>query len=136
MADDLHATMLEVVTEKTGYPTEMLEPQMSLANDLGIDSIKRVEILGELRSWLQGHGLGDLEAFNFEGVRAGAGGGEDHLLRVVAPVVPARRPPGPRRASRHRTAAGEAARAPDPPAPEPSARRSRPIAPAMRWPSS
>ena len=41
--------MLEVVTEKTGYPTEMLEPQMSLANDLGIGSIKRVEILAAVR---------------------------------------------------------------------------------------
>ncbi len=48
-SNELHATMLEVVTEKTGYPTEMLEPGMSLANDLGIDSIKRVEILAAMR---------------------------------------------------------------------------------------
>ena len=41
--------MMEVVTEKTGYPTEMLEPGMALDTDLGIDSIKRVEILAAMR---------------------------------------------------------------------------------------
>ncbi|MEM6795806.1 MAG: SDR family NAD(P)-dependent oxidoreductase, partial [Acidobacteriota bacterium] len=42
---DLEALMLEVVAEKTGYPPEMLELSMDLEADLGIDSIKRVEIL-------------------------------------------------------------------------------------------
>ncbi|MEX2668382.1 beta-ketoacyl synthase N-terminal-like domain-containing protein, partial [Candidatus Uabimicrobium amorphum] len=36
-------TLLEVIAEKTGYPTEMLEMSMELDSDLGIDSIKRVE---------------------------------------------------------------------------------------------
>ncbi len=49
LAPDLHAIMLEVVTEKTGYPTEMLELGMALDTDLGIDSIKRVEILAAMR---------------------------------------------------------------------------------------
>ena len=49
LAPDLHAIMLEVVTEKTGYPTEMLEMGMALDTDLGIDSIKRVEILAAMR---------------------------------------------------------------------------------------
>jgi len=48
-AVDLHAIMMAVVTEKTGYPTEMLEPGMALDTDLGIDSIKRVEILAAVR---------------------------------------------------------------------------------------
>jgi acyl carrier protein len=46
---NLHAVMMAVVTEKTGYPTEMLEPGMALDTDLGIDSIKRVEILAAVR---------------------------------------------------------------------------------------
>jgi acyl carrier protein len=37
------------VSEKTGYPTEMLELGMDMEADLGIDSIKRVEILGALQ---------------------------------------------------------------------------------------
>ncbi|MFK7989538.1 MAG: SDR family NAD(P)-dependent oxidoreductase, partial [Sandaracinaceae bacterium] len=46
---DLTALMLEVVAEKTGYPTDMLELSMDLEGDLGVDSIKRVEILAAMR---------------------------------------------------------------------------------------
>ncbi|MFD8496445.1 SDR family NAD(P)-dependent oxidoreductase [Amycolatopsis sp. NPDC059657] len=46
---DLERVMLEVVAEKTGYPVEMLSPSMDLEADLGIDSIKRVEILSAVR---------------------------------------------------------------------------------------
>ncbi len=41
--------LLEVISAKTGYPVEMLELNMDLASDLGIDSIKRVEILGAMQ---------------------------------------------------------------------------------------
>ena len=44
----LQAALLEVVSEKTGYPAEMLELNMDMEADLGIDSIKRVEIFGAL----------------------------------------------------------------------------------------
>lgn len=42
-------TLLELVAERTGYPPEMLTLDANLEADLGIDSIKRVEILGALR---------------------------------------------------------------------------------------
>ncbi|MBN1866329.1 acyltransferase domain-containing protein, partial [Candidatus Sumerlaeota bacterium] len=42
------SVLREVIAEKTGYPAEMLEPHMTLDSDLGIDSIKRVEILSAL----------------------------------------------------------------------------------------
>ena len=45
----LSQTLLNVVSEKTGYPAEMLELDMDMEADLGIDSIKRVEILGALQ---------------------------------------------------------------------------------------
>ncbi|RLC33436.1 MAG: hypothetical protein DRH32_01120, partial [Deltaproteobacteria bacterium] len=41
-------TLLEVVGELTGYPVEMLDMDMDIEADLGIDSIKRVEILSAL----------------------------------------------------------------------------------------
>ena len=44
--------LLAVVAEKTGYPAEMLDLGMSLDADLGIDSIKRVEILSALQEKL------------------------------------------------------------------------------------
>jgi acyl transferase domain-containing protein len=52
MADRVTAVLREVVSEKTGYPAEMLEPDMALDADLGIDSIKRVEILSALQERL------------------------------------------------------------------------------------
>ena len=46
--------LLEVVADKTGYPVDMLSMDMSLDTDLGIDSIKRVEILSALQEKLPG----------------------------------------------------------------------------------
>lgn len=46
----MNAVMLKVVAEKTGYPEDMLDPSMALEADLGIDSIKRVEILSAVQS--------------------------------------------------------------------------------------
>jgi malonyl CoA-acyl carrier protein transacylase/NAD(P)-dependent dehydrogenase (short-subunit alcohol dehydrogenase family) len=42
------ACLLDIVCKRTGYPTEMLGLELDLEGDLGIDSIKRVEILGML----------------------------------------------------------------------------------------
>jgi acyl transferase domain-containing protein/NAD(P)-dependent dehydrogenase (short-subunit alcohol dehydrogenase family) len=48
----VQTVLLEVVADKTGYPVEMLELDMTLDADLGIDSIKRVEILSALQTRL------------------------------------------------------------------------------------
>jgi malonyl CoA-acyl carrier protein transacylase len=41
--------LLQVVSQRTGYPPEMLGLEMDLEADLGIDSIKRVEIISALQ---------------------------------------------------------------------------------------
>jgi acyl transferase domain-containing protein/NADP-dependent 3-hydroxy acid dehydrogenase YdfG len=41
--------LLEVVADKTGYPVDMLNGGMDLETDLGIDSIKKVEIFAAVR---------------------------------------------------------------------------------------
>ena len=50
--------LLNVVSEKTGYPVEMLSEDLNLdlESDLSIDSIKRLEIIGDLKDKLN---LGD-----------------------------------------------------------------------------
>ena len=45
-------TLLAVVSEKTGYPVSSLDLKLSLDSDLGVDSIKRVEILSTLQEKL------------------------------------------------------------------------------------
>ncbi|WP_421121922.1 SDR family NAD(P)-dependent oxidoreductase [Aquihabitans daechungensis] len=47
-----------IVSERTGYPVEMLDPDLDLEADLSIDSIKRIEIVGELAERI---GLGGLD---------------------------------------------------------------------------
>ncbi len=49
-AETVTQRLLEVVSQRTGYPPEMLNLDLDMEADLGIDSIKRVEILGELQS--------------------------------------------------------------------------------------
>ncbi len=48
--------LLAVVSERTGYPVEMLNLDADMEADLGIDSIKRVEILGTLQQQAGGDG--------------------------------------------------------------------------------
>ncbi|MEQ5843791.1 SDR family NAD(P)-dependent oxidoreductase [Paraburkholderia acidicola] len=49
---DITALLLRVAAEKTGFPAEMLNASMRLEADLGVDSIKRVEILASVRDAL------------------------------------------------------------------------------------
>ncbi len=48
-SDDLLRMLVEVVSERTGYPSDMLQLDANLEADLGIDSIKRVEIISAFR---------------------------------------------------------------------------------------
>ena len=46
------ACLRALIAERTGYPTDMLAADLDLEADLGVDSIKRVEIVGALRMQL------------------------------------------------------------------------------------
>lgn len=67
---DITQTLLGIVSDKTGYPVEMLGLDQDLEAELSIDSIKRVEILGALAEQL---GLGD-----------GRGGDRDYMIEQLA----------------------------------------------------
>ncbi len=54
---DLAATLLRIVSERTGYPSEMLDLKLEIEADLGIDSIKRVQITEELVASLDAAGI-------------------------------------------------------------------------------
>lgn len=41
--------LLAIIADKTGFPAEMLRPDMDLESDLGIDSIKKVEIFSSVQ---------------------------------------------------------------------------------------
>ena len=47
-SQSVQSTLIAIVSELTGYPEEMLGLEMDIEADLGIDSIKRVEILSAM----------------------------------------------------------------------------------------
>ncbi|MFJ1646217.1 SDR family oxidoreductase [Streptomyces sp. NPDC088258] len=59
-ASELEELLLSVVARLTGYPTEMLGVDMELEADLGVDSIKRVEILSAVRRQVGDVAAGDV----------------------------------------------------------------------------
>jgi acyl transferase domain-containing protein/NAD(P)H-dependent flavin oxidoreductase YrpB (nitropropane dioxygenase family) len=66
-AQDIHDQLLEIVSERTGYPQELLGLDADLEGDLGVDSIKRVEIAG---TFTQGLALEARAAIDVERVTA------------------------------------------------------------------
>ncbi len=48
-ADPVLARVLSIVTEKTGYPADMLDPELDLEADLGIDTVKQAELFSAVR---------------------------------------------------------------------------------------
>ena len=52
VAETISNTLIAIVSELTGYPEEMLGLEMDIEADLGIDSIKRVEILSAMETRL------------------------------------------------------------------------------------
>jgi acyl carrier protein/NADP-dependent 3-hydroxy acid dehydrogenase YdfG len=96
-APDVHAALFATVAERTGYPVDLLGPSMELEGDLGIDSIKRVEILSAIQEALPGlpdppedeiaaaRTLGDLAAV----IRANQRGAGPAAPAALPPAAPA-----------------------------------------------
>ncbi len=62
--------LLDIVSDRTGYPPDMLDLDLDLEADLSIDSIKRLEIIGELAKRLD--------------LQAALGSGADAALEQLA----------------------------------------------------
>lgn len=61
-AAGIASILLSVISETTGYPPDSLDVSMDLDEDLGIDSLKRVEIMAALEERV----IGSLSGLNFE----------------------------------------------------------------------
>lgn len=84
------AAVLTVVADRTGYPVEMIEPELDLEADLSVDSIKRAEIAGELavRLGLPVDASGELEGLSTARTAAGITGLlVERLTGAAAPAV-------------------------------------------------
>jgi acyl transferase domain-containing protein len=96
---DVERLLLEVVAEKTGYPSDMLGSHMALEADLGVDSIKRVEILSAVRE--RAPGLPEVDAAEMAKLQT-LGQVVDHLrasLPSAGPSAPKAAAPAPKAAA-------------------------------------
>jgi acyl transferase domain-containing protein/NAD(P)H-dependent flavin oxidoreductase YrpB (nitropropane dioxygenase family)/acyl carrier protein len=50
---DFQTAILDVISERTGYPVDLIELDLDLEADLSIDSIKRAEVAGEVATRLR-----------------------------------------------------------------------------------
>jgi acyl transferase domain-containing protein/acyl carrier protein/NADP-dependent 3-hydroxy acid dehydrogenase YdfG len=95
---DLKGVLLKIVAEKTGYPAEMLTMEMALEADLGIDSIKRVEILSAMQEQVpnlppvQARDMASLKTLGQIVARLGDGGAAATVAAPAAPAAPAAAP--------------------------------------------
>ncbi len=48
--DDVLERVLAIVAETTGYPPEMLDPELDLEADLGVDTVKQAEVFAAVRA--------------------------------------------------------------------------------------
>ncbi|MGW2683212.1 SDR family oxidoreductase [Streptomyces sp. NPDC001414] len=116
---DVERVVLEIISERTGYPVDMIEPDLDLEADLSIDSIKRAEIAGELAKRL--------------GIAGGAATLDDAELEELAKARTAAAVTGWLRARagtggrREETAAATAEDGADPAAAAPDPRTSAPV---------
>ncbi|WP_327137727.1 SDR family NAD(P)-dependent oxidoreductase [Streptomyces sp. NBC_01340] len=71
-AESVLALVLDVIGERTGYPVDMIEPDLDLEADLSVDSIKRAEIAGELAGRLGLTATGDADVEELAKARTAA----------------------------------------------------------------
>lgn len=60
--EKLQRGLTELVAQRTGYPPEIIGPRQDLEGELGVDSIKRVEILGTFQRMLPAAAAGAVRA--------------------------------------------------------------------------
>jgi malonyl CoA-acyl carrier protein transacylase len=102
VAGGFRALLLHIVSERTGYPADMLGLDLDMEADLGIDSIKRVEIFSALGQSANGAGrlaaskmddlaklrtLGAVLAFLEQGDAPAEGASRDTTARPLGPMI-------------------------------------------------
>ena len=96
--EEITAAILEIVAAQTGYPADMLDPELDLEADLGIDTVKQAEMFAAIRERYAIARDDTLKLRDYPTLRHVVGFVEDR-------TAPAPRPPRPRRAPARRRGA-------------------------------
>ncbi len=84
---ELETFLINFVVEQTGYPPEVVELDADLEADLGIDSIKKAQLFGELQEYFDVTPSDDLTLDDFPTLR--------HVVNFLAGVAPSSPAPEP-----------------------------------------
>ena len=96
--DEVTAAVLEIVAAQTGYPADMLDPDLDLEADLGIDTVKQAEMFAAIR---ERYGIDRDDALklrDYPTLRHVVGFVEDRTA-AAPPTAPPAPEPAPRRAA-------------------------------------
>ncbi len=97
VVDDVLDQVTAVVAEMTGYPSELLEPDLDLEADLGVDTVKQAEVFAAVRERYDLERDDDLQLRDFPTLRhvanwvreRGGLGAAPESVAVVAGAAPA-----------------------------------------------
>jgi acyl transferase domain-containing protein len=89
VVDDVLAQVTAVVAEMTGYPTELLEPDLDLEADLGVDTVKQAEVFAAVRGFYELERDDNLQLRDFPTLRHVADWVRDRAGFDAAPVAAA-----------------------------------------------
>ncbi len=90
--EEIKSYVLSIVSEKTGYPIEVLEPDLDLEADLGIDTVKQAELFASIR---ERYGIArreDLRLSDYNTLTKVMGFVKDSLGTSVVMAAPAPQP--------------------------------------------
>ncbi|MBK9682990.1 MAG: SDR family NAD(P)-dependent oxidoreductase [Betaproteobacteria bacterium] len=92
--DDVMARVTAIVAEMTGYPADLLEPDLDLEADLGVDTVKQAEVFAAVRGHYQLERDPNLKLRDFPTLRHVAGwvrerGGPGAAATAPAPAAAA-----------------------------------------------
>ena len=104
-ADEITAVVTQIVADMTGYPTDLLDPELDLEADLGVDTVKQAEVFAAVRERFGVERDANLQLRDFPtlnhvagwvrskiGAAAPTGAGSAAAAAAAAPAAPAAPP--------------------------------------------
>jgi acyl transferase domain-containing protein/NAD(P)-dependent dehydrogenase (short-subunit alcohol dehydrogenase family) len=97
--DEIKAKVLAIVAEKTGYPIDMLDLDLDLEADLGVDTVKQAEMFAAVRGAYNIPRDENLKLRDFPTLKHVIGFAHDKLAAMAVPVQKAEPTPVPTQAA-------------------------------------
>jgi acyl carrier protein len=83
VGDDVMDAVTSIVAEMTGYPADLLDPDLDLEADLGVDTVKQAEVFAAVREHYQLERDDNLQLRDFPTLRHVAAWVRDRTGTVV-----------------------------------------------------